>query len=125
MWDDYVPPSVKPVGLVPLFPVVSFTPHSACPHHGPIRDNSRFVCMACSAASKLRDRIIERLPAIPIEEPEDRLHRLEKLKADEMLTEREVELLGEIAEQIELLIDSERHPTKYRPTPGLKGGTGR
>jgi hypothetical protein len=33
--------------LEPLFPVDSFTPDSACPHHGPIKRGSIFVCMVC------------------------------------------------------------------------------
>jgi hypothetical protein len=34
--------------LVPLFPIEPFTPHSTCPHHGPIRPGSVFCCMVCN-----------------------------------------------------------------------------
>jgi hypothetical protein len=37
----------RPPNLVPMFPVISFIPFSACPHHGPIRRGSIFVCMVC------------------------------------------------------------------------------
>ena len=33
--------------LVPLFPVVPFTPGSACSHHGPILWGSVLCCMVC------------------------------------------------------------------------------
>jgi len=32
---------------MPLFPVASFVPGSACPHHGPIREGSVLCCMVC------------------------------------------------------------------------------
>jgi hypothetical protein len=33
--------------LIPLFPIVAFTPQSACPHHNPIEEDSRLCCMVC------------------------------------------------------------------------------
>lgn len=64
-WSDFVEPSptanpegakdgllayVKPdpswVGeMTPMFPITSFVPTSECPHRGPIRRGSMFVCM--------------------------------------------------------------------------------
>jgi len=32
---------------LPLFPVRSLVPGSACPHHGPIPEGSNLVCMVC------------------------------------------------------------------------------
>ena len=39
--------SIRAPGTVPLFPVTSYTPGSACPHHGPIGPGSRLCCMVC------------------------------------------------------------------------------
>jgi hypothetical protein len=36
--------------LIPLFPVGSFTPQSACPHRESIGRGSRFCCMVCHAS---------------------------------------------------------------------------
>ena len=33
--------------LEPLFPITSFVPASACPHHGPLRRRTVFVCAVC------------------------------------------------------------------------------
>lgn len=33
--------------LVPLFPVADFTPHAACPHHGPLPRGTVLCCMVC------------------------------------------------------------------------------
>lgn len=38
--------------LIPWFPRGSFTPLSKCPHDGPIRQGSSFVCMVCYASGK-------------------------------------------------------------------------
>lgn len=38
--------------LEPLFPVASFGPLSQCPHRGPLKEGSSFVCMVCHAAGK-------------------------------------------------------------------------
>jgi hypothetical protein len=37
----------RPPRLEPMFPVPPFTPQSACPHYGPIRRGSPFVCSVC------------------------------------------------------------------------------
>lgn len=36
--------------LIPLFPVASFTPRSACAHSSPIRRGSSLCCMVCHAS---------------------------------------------------------------------------
>jgi hypothetical protein len=38
---------IKPPRLEPIFPITSFTPLSACPHHGPIAKGSSLTCMVC------------------------------------------------------------------------------
>lgn len=47
--------------LIPLFPVTSFTPHSKCPHNGPIPRGSAFVCAVCHQAGK------DGTPALPVD----------------------------------------------------------
>lgn len=65
-WDDWVAPDkpaeAEPIAdrpepdpwtlLVPLFPLNPLTPHSRCPHKGPIPQGSAFVCMCCHQAGK-------------------------------------------------------------------------
>ncbi len=52
-WTDWEPPDrsdsgkIIPPKLVPLFPVLGFTPLDSCPHFGRIRRGSVFVCMVC------------------------------------------------------------------------------
>ncbi|MFI5387427.1 MAG: hypothetical protein ACHQ50_15065 [Fimbriimonadales bacterium] len=36
-----------PPRLIPLFPIGSYTPASACPHRGPIAHGSHLCCMVC------------------------------------------------------------------------------
>jgi hypothetical protein len=36
--------------LTPLFPIASFTPQSACPHHKPLERGSSFCCMVCHSS---------------------------------------------------------------------------
>jgi hypothetical protein len=36
--------------LTPLFPIGSFTPQSACPHHSTIKSGSKLCCMVCHAS---------------------------------------------------------------------------
>ena len=43
-------PEPRQPRLEPLFPVDSYTPRSACPHHGPIMPGSVFVCMICHSS---------------------------------------------------------------------------
>jgi hypothetical protein len=33
--------------LEPLFPILYLTPRSICPHRGPLRRGTRFVCVVC------------------------------------------------------------------------------
>lgn len=51
-----------PWKAVPLFPLDSFTPHSRCPHHGPIRPYSSFVCMVCHATGRDNHPLLQRDP---------------------------------------------------------------
>jgi hypothetical protein len=44
-WSGWTPE--PPPKLEPLFPIDSYIPASPCPHHGPIRKGSTFVCMVC------------------------------------------------------------------------------
>lgn len=46
--------------LVPLFPVGPFTPESACPHNGPIREGSQLCCMVCSRSGMDRHPALAR-----------------------------------------------------------------
>jgi hypothetical protein len=64
--------------LVPLFPIGSFTPQSACPHRESIGRGSRFCCMVCHASGMddhpglRRDTQTEPAPALepaPASEP--------------------------------------------------------
>jgi hypothetical protein len=48
--------------LVPLFPIGAFTPTSACPHHGPIREGSLFCCMVCSTSGMDHHPALQRDP---------------------------------------------------------------
>lgn len=70
-------------------------PGSPCPHRGPIRGGSKFVCMCCNNGS----RRIEEHPALAIT-PAD-LRQLE---------------------EFEVAMDN--GPTSYAPDPNLKGGLG-
>jgi hypothetical protein len=38
---------LRPPRLEPLFPVLAYTPFSACPHYGRMRDGTRMCCMIC------------------------------------------------------------------------------
>lgn len=46
-WAGWTEPDQSPRDAVPLFPIPSFVPDSACPHRGPIQEGSQFVCMKC------------------------------------------------------------------------------
>jgi RNA polymerase sigma factor (sigma-70 family) len=69
----------RPPGLLPLFPIVSYTPRSACPHHGPIEPGSLLCCMVCHRSgmdehpAMRRDLRTEpapdRKPAAPVSAP--------------------------------------------------------
>lgn len=64
-WRDWVPPGpvAKEPNLVPLFPIAAFSPHSACPHRGPIVMGSAFVCMICMASGKDNHPALQITPA--------------------------------------------------------------
>lgn len=51
------------LGLVPLFPITSFVPGSACPHHGPIRPGSSLCCMVCDTSGLDHHPALQRDPA--------------------------------------------------------------
>lgn len=123
-WVQWVAPSPKPVDLKPYFPIEPFTPNVGCSHRGPIRDDSSFCCMACNKASRLNERIIDTSPATPVVDPEYRIAHLHRMEQDGMLTPIEIEAARETIRRIEDLIDPGRQPTRYTPTPGLKGGLG-
>ena len=97
-WADWRSPGPVPhePALEPLFPITSFVPGSPCPHHGPIKDGSGFICMCCHNGS----RRIERHPALQIT-PADRL------------------ALARFDEEAE---PEDNSPTVYNPNPNLKGG---
>ena len=44
---DRLPAPRRPPTLVPLFPVVPYSPQAACAHHGAIPDGSALCCMVC------------------------------------------------------------------------------
>jgi hypothetical protein len=48
--------------LLPLFPIGAFTPHSQCPHHGPIRAGSVFCCMVCNRSGMDAHPALQRDP---------------------------------------------------------------
>jgi hypothetical protein len=39
--------TIRPPRLVPLFPIVAYTPQSTCPHRAPIEPGSALCCMVC------------------------------------------------------------------------------
>lgn len=62
IWHDWQPPGTEPQypALVPLFPVVSYTPDAPCPH-GVLPDDTRLVCMRChKTGAKTEARIAAR-----------------------------------------------------------------
>ena len=81
-WSDWVEPAAKPEpeevkddllvftkrdpawvrDMVPMFPITSFVKDSACPHHGPIRPGSLFVCMICHQSGADDDPALKRSP---------------------------------------------------------------
>jgi hypothetical protein len=123
-WGDFVTPATRPVHLEPLMPVLYLTPDSACPHYGPIRDGSGFVCMVCDHASKLNDRIIDRTPAPPPQDPEMRAARLKReIESGELSAAAASRAKTEIA-ILEAMVFAECHPTRYVPDPKLRGGVG-
>jgi hypothetical protein len=54
--------AVRQPRLVPLFPIGSYTPQSACPHHGPIRVGSVFCCMVCHGSGMDGHPFLQRDP---------------------------------------------------------------
>lgn len=121
-WDDWVPPAVNPVNLEPLFPVASFEPGSACPHHGPIRDGSDFCCMVCSEASFAKDHVIGTTPAAPPMEPERRINKLiGAIASGELKGLAKRVALARIG-QLDSLTHGKALPTSHVSHPTLKGG---
>ena len=63
-------PSATDPPAVPMFPIDAFTPTSACPHHGPIRKGSSFVCMVCHQSGRETHPALRRSAATdPAPEP--------------------------------------------------------
>ncbi len=97
MWADWKPPGPIPrePEVEPLFPIQSFIPIVPCPHHGPLPDGSKFVCMVCGEGSPR----FERHGAL-------------------VITPKDLKILAQWEED-------HPQPTKYGPDPdGLKGGVG-
>src|SRR5207245_1092841 len=56
--------------LIPLFPIGSYTPQSACPHREPIGQGSAFCCMVCHDSGMDAHPALQRDPRMdPIPEP--------------------------------------------------------
>jgi hypothetical protein len=74
--------------LVPLFPILYLTPKSACPHRGPLRHGTQFVCVICSRSGLDHLPALRRSPATePKPEPKP------EPKAAPKLTRREIRAL--------------------------------
>ena len=133
-WADWLPPYAKPVSLVPLYPVAVFGPQSTCPHRGPIRDGSDFVCEVCAAVSRANQHLIDKrgkdLP--PPEDPERKIARWQREYAQGLMTAQEKLAYQELADELLAIVDPlpRRHvPAHYdrRTKDGrkLKGGLGK
>jgi hypothetical protein len=48
--------------VVPVFPAGPLTPSSVCPHHGPLADDSEFVCGICHCGGELPAETVRSLP---------------------------------------------------------------
>lgn len=55
--------------LEPLFPIEAYTPHSRCPHKGPLKSDS-FVCMICQGVSDSVQARIDRSYVQPPTDPD-------------------------------------------------------
>jgi hypothetical protein len=62
--------ALRPPRLEPLFPILSFTPSSACPHYGRMRRGTIFCCMVCHRSGRENHPALQRDPASdPTPEP--------------------------------------------------------
>lgn len=74
--------------LTPLFPIVYLTPKSKCPHKGPLRRGTQFVCMVCYRSG------LDHLPALarrPATDPKP--EGKPPPKAERKLTRKEIRAL--------------------------------
>jgi RNA polymerase sigma factor (sigma-70 family) len=66
-----------------LSPITSFTPQSACPHHGPIARESVFVCIVCHAVGNEDHPALQRDPETdPQPEPKPKAPPLTRKKRE-------------------------------------------
>ncbi len=109
----------------PLWPIPALTPLSACPHGVRIRVDR--VCGVCYRAARITQQQIDRMPAPPPENPEDRAIAQIAFFKDWLASHPKAttRMKTHIVKQITRLeaVVKEWMPTRYVPH-GLKGGVG-
>jgi hypothetical protein len=110
----------------PLWPIPALVPDSACPHGVRIRVDR--VCGICYRAARSTQNEIDRMPAPPPENPEDRAIAQIAYFKDWLQSHPKAPTRAKlyVVKQITRLeaVVTEWMPTKYQPRAGLKGGVG-
>jgi hypothetical protein len=87
--------TVAPPPLIPLFPIASYTPQSACAHHQPIQNGSLLCCMVCHRSGVDDHPSLLRSPLTdPAPEPKAAPEPISRKRKRETRKERRQRLFG-------------------------------